>query len=219
MITTAALFDLSHTVMGDFLKEYRYAWEAIPRIGAAASALGATLSREQFQERSPGVWVAKTAVVAENACLIAPCIIDEDATVRHGAFLRGAVVVGKGAVVGNSTELKNTVLLDGAQLPHFNYAGDSILGYRAHLGAGAVISNLKCDRSPIFLQWEGERVASNLKKLGALVGDGAEVGCHCVLNPGTVLGKHCTVYPLSSVRGSVGEGMICKGGGEVCPRQ
>ena len=219
MITTAELFELSRTVMGDFLEEYRYPWEAIPHVGAAISALGEVLSRKQFQELSPGVWVAKTAVVAESACLMPPCIVDEGATVRHCAFLRGAVVVGKEAVVGNSTELKNAILFDGAQLPHFNYAGDSILGHRAHLGAGAVISNLKCDRSEVLVQWAGERVASGFRKLGAFVGDGAEVGCHCVLNPGTVLGRHCTVYPLSSVRGGVGEGMICKGQGQYCRKR
>ena len=218
MITTEALFDLSHTVMGDFLRQYPHPWAAIPQLCEAIWRAGRALPPDRFREVTPGVWVAHTASVAASACLLPPCIIDEESVVRHCAFLRGAVVVGKGCTVGNSTELKNTILLDGAQLPHLNYAGDSVIGYRAHLGAGAVISNLKCDRSVVCLRWAEESTSSGLIKLGAMVGDGAEVGCNCVLNPGTILGRFCTVYPLLSVRGSAAEGMICKSAENICRR-
>ena len=219
MISTEQLFDLSRTVLGDLLRSYTHPWEAIPQLRQMLYALGEGLSRALYEQTSPGVWVAKSAEVAQNACLMAPCVIDEGAQVRHNAFLRGGVLVGKRAVVGNAVELKNALLFDEVQVPHFNYVGDSILGFRAHLGAGAITSNVKCDRSPIRLHFAGGAVPTGLSKLGALVGDGTEVGCNTVLNPGTVLCKNVTVYPLSSVRGTVAEGMIYKGATRVFPKR
>ncbi|MBE6702335.1 MAG: UDP-N-acetylglucosamine pyrophosphorylase [Ruminococcaceae bacterium] len=219
MIQTEALFDLSYTVLGDFLRNYTYPWEALSHIGQAILAWGEMLDKERYDQPKPGVWIAKTATVAHSACLVAPCIIDEGAEVRHCAFLRGNVLVGKRAVVGNSTELKNAILFDQAQVPHFNYVGDSILGYKAHFGAGTVTSNVKCDKSPIVLHFSNGAVQTGLFKMGAMVGDHCEVGCNSVLNPGTILGRGVTVYPLSSVRGTVADGMIYKSAIRVCPRR
>ena len=218
MIFTEQLFDLSHTVLGDFLQAYPQPWKAIPHLGEAIYALGEGLPRERFDQVIPGVWVAKSAYVSENSRLMPPCVVDEGAEVRHNAFLRGGVLVGKRAVVGNAVELKNALLFDEVQVPHFNYVGDSILGYRAHFGAGAVTSNVKCDRSPVVLHFTCGAVPTGLRKLGALVGDHAEVGCNAVLNPGTVLCRNVTVYPLSAVRGTVAQGMIYKGATRVFPK-
>ncbi|MBE6690307.1 MAG: UDP-N-acetylglucosamine pyrophosphorylase [Ruminococcaceae bacterium] len=219
MIEIPMLFDLSHTVMGDMVSKYRYPWEVLPHLERLIRVRGATLPPDRYEQVTEGVWIARSATVAPTASIAAPCIIDERAEVRHNAYLRGSTVVGEGAVVGNATELKNALLFDGVQVPHFNYVGDSILGYKAHFGAGTVTSNVKCDRTPVELHFSRGAVSTGLRKLGAMVGDGAEVGCNCVLNPGTVLGRRVTVYPLSSVRGTVAEGMIYKGPTRVCPRR
>ena len=210
---TEALFDFSHTVMGDFLKKCRYPWQALPQIGAWIVQVGGTLSPSDYERVGEGVWIARSAVIAPTAQIVGPCIIGHETEVRHCAFVRGNAVVGAGCVVGNSTELKNAILLDGVQVPHFNYVGDSILGYRAHLGAGAVTSNVKSDKSTVCVRVGAQRVETGLKKLGAMVGDGVEVGCGCVLNPGTVIGRGSRVYPLCAVRGAVPQGCICKGEG------
>ena len=212
-VETEALFDFSHTVMGDMLKKCRYPWEALPHIGAWVEGIGATLPVSEYERVEEGVWVARSASVAPSALLTAPCIIGLGAEVRHCALVRGSVVVGAGAVVGNSTELKNAILLDGVQVSHFNYVGDSILGYRAHLGAGAVTSNVKSDKSEVCVMVGQVRIATGRKKLGAMVGDRVEVGCGCVLNPGSVIGRGSRIYPLCAVRGTVPQGCICKGEG------
>jgi len=208
------LYDLSHTLAGDYLAGFTWPWEALPGIKDMILALGQRLDKTQFREVSPQVWVHNTATVAPTAFLGAPCIIGAGAQVRHGAFIRGAALVGAGCVVGNSVELKNVILFDGAEVPHFNYVGDSILGYKAHMGAGAVTSNIKADRRPVVIHGEEER-PTGLVKVGAFLGDRVEVGCNSVLNPGTVVGKNSTVYPLSSVRGIVPANAIYKTGGVI----
>lgn len=214
------LFDLSHTVMGCFLEKLVYGHEALPHIGTWIALLGRTLSPHSYDRVGESIWIAKSANVAPNARIIGPAIIGEEAEVRHNAFLRGRVVLGKGTVVGNACELKNAILLDGAKAPHYNYVGDSILGYMAHLGAGAVISNLKSDGGEVTVRSAGgEGLATGLRKVGAMVGDHAEIGCGAVLNPGTVVGRGSVVYPLSSVRGQIPERMILKGRGELVPRR
>jgi len=181
-------------------------------------SLGKTLSADRFDHPQEDVWIAKSARIAPSARISGPCIIDENAEIRQSAFLRGSVLVGKNAVVGNSTELKNALLFDGVQVPHFNYVGDSILGYKAHLGAGAITSNVKSDKSPIVLRDGWEEIPTSRKKLGAILGDGVEIGCNTVLNPGTVIGKNTTVYPLSSVRGILPEHHIYKDGTHIVPK-
>lgn len=212
-VTTAELFDFSHTVAGDFLQKCRFPWQALSHIGAWITALGERLPSHEYERIGETVWVARSGRIAPTALLMGPCIIGEETEVRHGAFVRGHALVGKGCVVGNSTELKNVILLDGVQVPHFNYVGDSILGFRAHLGAGAVTSNVKGDKSPVTVCCGRERIETGRIKLGAMVGDGAEIGCGCVLNPGTVIGRGSRVYPLVSVRGTVPPECICKDSG------
>ena len=213
-VKTAELFDFSHTVAGDLLQKCTYPWEALAHIGAWINAIGPTLPTAEYECVAEQIWVARSACVAATACLSGPCIIGHETEVRHGALVRGAVLVGDGAVVGNSSELKNAILLDGAKVPHFNYVGDSILGHRAHLGAGAVISNVKGDGSPVTVRTPVGSRSTGHKKLGAMVGDGAEIGCGCVLNPGTVVGKGSRIYPLVAVRGVVPQGVICKQAGD-----
>ncbi len=195
------LFDLSHTVFSRFLRNFSYPWEILDYISKYIEIISGELG-EGYEEREPGVFVHRTARVVPSACLKAPCVIGAYAEVRHCAFVRGSVLVGEGAVVGNSTELKNCILFDGVQAPHFNYVGDSILGYRAHLGAGAITSNVKGDRSPVTVRCGDVRVATGRIKCGAFLGDGAEIGCNTVLNPGCVLGKGVRAYPLLSLRGA-----------------
>lgn len=207
---TAELFDLEYTIAKPLLEKYEYPWQAIADIKEFIPALGKTLDMSVYDEVREGVWIAKSACVFESAYIAAPCIIDEGAQIRHSAFIRGGVIVGKNSVVGNSTEIKNSILFDGVQVPHYNYVGDSILGYHSHLGAGAVTSNVKSDKTPVTIKTEGGRIETGLKKLGAMVGDFTEVGCNSVLCPGTVLGKNCTVYPLSRVRGHVDGNRIFK---------
>ena len=204
------LLDLEHTVAADIFSGLTYPWEALPRISEFIIALGKTLSPDEYDLIGDDIWVAKTARVAQTAYLHGPLIICDDAEIRHCAFIRGSAVVGRGSVVGNSTELKNCIIFDNAQVPHYNYIGDSILGYKSHLGAGAITSNLKSDRSLVTLPVNGEKFATGLKKFGAIVGDHVEVGCNSVLNPGTVVCRNSTVYPLSMVRGIVPPNTIYK---------
>lgn len=204
------LFDLSHTLAAPLLMRCGAPWEALTELGTYLADLGKELDPGRFEQRAEQVWIARTAVIAPNVTICGPCIIGEKTELRPGAYLRGNVLVGDGCVVGNSTELKNCVLSDGVQVPHYNYVGDSILGYRAHLGAGAITSNVKSDKSEVVIRRGGTAWRTGRKKCGALVGDGAEVGCNSVLCPGTVLGRGSTVYPLSCVRGYVDENCIFK---------
>ena len=192
------------------MSAYTYPWEALAGLKAFIRGLGQSLDKREYGEIAHEVWAHRSATIAPSACIIAPCIIGAETEIRQGAFLRGGVLLGKNCVVGNSTELKNSILFDGAKAPHFNYVGDSILGFNAHLGAGAITSNVKSDKSFITIKSEAEALQTNLKKVGAFVGDFAEIGCNSVLNPGTVIGKNATVYPLSSVRGTIPHHTIYK---------
>ena len=211
---TNDLFDLNHTLAKDFLSQYEYPWQALPGIKNLILELGEKLG-EDYARTAPNVWIHKTATVAMSASITGPCIIGPNTEVRHCAFIRGSALVGEGCVVGNSVELKNVILFDGVQVPHFNYVGDSILGYKSHLGGGAVTSNVKSDKTLVTVKNGGERIETGLKKFGAMVGDFAEVGCNAVLNPGTVLGRNSQVYPTSCVRGVVPGSSIWKNDGTV----
>ena len=215
MYTIKDLYSLEHTLAADYLSQYTYPWEALKGIQEAIITLGAKLDNTQYNEVAPQVWVHVTATVAPTAYLGAPCIIGEDTEVRHGAFIRGSALVGKGCVVGNSVELKNVILFDGVQVPHYNYVGDSILGYKSHMGAGSITSNIKSDKTLVTVRSADEAIETGLKKMGAMLGDLVEVGCNSVLNPGTVIGRESNIYPLSSVRGVVPEKSIWKTGGVV----
>ena len=212
------LFDLNHTLAKNRLEKYTYPWEALATIKDMILTLGPTLG-DDYREVSSGVWVHRTAVVAPTAFMGAPCIIGANSEVRHCAFIRGSALVGEKCVVGNSTELKNVILFDNVQVPHYNYVGDSILGYKAHMGAGSVTSNVKSDRTLVAVRCGDERIDTGLKKFGAMLGDGVEVGCNSVLNPGTVVGRNSNVYPLSSVRGTVPENSIFKTGGIIVSKK
>ena len=212
-ISRTALFDLSHTLAAPLFESCDEPWGALPKLKEFILSLCETLDTEVYHQLSPNVWVAKTATIAPTAVITAPAIIGENTEIRHCAYLRGATLIGNDCVVGNSCELKNCILFDAVQVPHFNYVGDSILGYRSHMGAGAVTSNVKSDKTPVTVATAEEKVATGLKKMGAILGDFVEVGCNTVLNPGTVIGKHTNVYPLSSVRDYVPGGHIYKTGG------
>lgn len=214
-ISTIMLFNLEKTVAKPLFNGINHPWEALPKIKEFIISLGKSLPKDRFDEVSENVWIAKSATVFPSAYIAAPCIIDEEAEVRHCAFIRGSAIIGKGCVVGNSTELKNCILFDSVQVPHFNYIGDSILGYKSHLGAGAITSNVKSDKTPITVATDDGKIETGLKKFGAMVGDYTEVGCNSVLNPGTVLGRNCTVYPTSCVRGYIKENHIYKTGGKI----
>ena len=204
------LLDLSHTMAGEYLSGFSYPWEALDGIKELIISLGGKLSGEEYDEVSPQVWVHKTATVAPTAFLGAPCIIGAETEVRHCAFIRGSALVGKKCVVGNSVELKNVILFDNVQTPHYNYVGDSILGYKSHMGAGSITSNVKSDKTLVTVKNGKERIETGRKKFGAILGDHVEVGCNSVLNPGTVLGRRASVYPTSCVRGCVPEDYIFK---------
>ena len=219
MITTRNLFDLTHTLAAPLLAKTEYPWEALDEIKAFILTLGPSLPADEYDQISENVWIARDAVIFPNNYIAGPCIIGHGTEVRPGAFIRGSALIGDHCVIGNSTELKNCILFDHVQVPHYNYVGDSILGYRSHLGAGALTSNVKSDKSPVTVRCGEEKAATGRKKLGAMVGDFAEVGCHAVLNPGTVIGKNASVYPLSSVRGTVPENHICKGDRGIFPRK
>ena len=218
MIRTKDLFDLSHTLAADYLVRFEYPWEALEGIGQMIAQLGPTLG-DDYKEVVPMVWVHKTAVIAPTAYLGGPAIIGAHTEVRHCAFIREAALVGDGCVVGNSVELKNAILFDGVQVPHFNYVGDSILGYKSHMGAGSITSNFKADASLISIRNGDEKMETGLQKVGAMLGDLVEVGCNSVLNPGTVVGKNTTIYPLSCVRGVIPEGHILKTGGKLVQKE
>ena len=212
------LYNLEETIAADLLKEAEYPWELLPKIGSFIVELGEKLPKDKFTEVSEHVWVANSAKVAPTANINAPAIIDEEAEVRHCAFIRGNAIVGKGAVVGNSTELKNVILFNKVQVPHYNYVGDSILGYKAHMGAGSITSNVKSDKTLVVVKDGEENFETGLKKFGAMLGDNVEVGCNSVLNPGTVIGRNSNVYPTSMVRGVVHEGCIYKKQGEIAEK-
>ena len=218
MYTISDLYDLEHTLAKDYLKQFTWPWEALKGIRQLIVELGERLGSD-YTEVSPQVWVHKTATVAPTAFLGAPCIIGAGTEVRHCAFVRGAALVGEGCVVGNSVELKNVILFDGVQVPHFNYVGDSILGYKSHMGAGSVTSNVKSDKTLVAVRSADETVETGLKKMGAMLGDYVEVGCNSVLNPGTVVGRNSNIYPLSCVRGVVPSDSIWKTGGVIVEKR
>lgn len=209
------LLDLDQTIAAPVFEGCTYPWEVLKKIGAYIPELGETLSEEEYEKKGDNVWIAKSAKVAPTAFIAGPCIIGKNAEIRHCAFIRGNAIVGEGAVVGNSTELKNVIIFNGAQVPHYNYVGDSILGYKAHMGAGSITSNLKSDKSLVTIAYNGEKVETGLKKMGAILGDNVEVGCNSVLNPGTVIGRRTNVYPLSMVRGYVPQDSIYKNKNEI----
>ena len=209
MLTIPELYDLQHTIAADYLSKFTYPWEALKGIKDLILQLGETLNKDDFIEVSPTVWVHKTAKVFPSAYLGAPCIIGAGTEVRHCAFIRGAALVGENCVVGNSTELKNVILFDNVQVPHYNYVGDSILGYKAHMGAGSITSNVKSDKSLVVIHSDPP-IPTGIKKVGAMLGDNVEVGCNSVLNPGTVIGRNSSVYPTSCVRGVIPANSIYK---------
>ena len=212
------LYDLQHTMAAEYLSKFKYPWEALKGIKEMIIAPGSALS-EDYTEISPTVWVHKTAKIAPTAYIGAPAIIGAETEVRHCAFIRGSALVGEKCVVGNSTELKNVILFDGVQVPHYNYVGDSILGYKAHMGAGAVTSNVKSDKSLVVVRHGEERHETGLKKFGAMLGDHVEVGCNSVLNPGTVIGCNSNVYPVSCVRGVIPANSIFKNKDEIIEKK
>ena len=208
-------YTLENTIAKPLFEGKEYPWEALPEISEFIYELGKALPDEKFNKVGEDVWIAKSATVASSASITGPCIIDENAEIRHCAFIRGNAIVGKGTVVGNSTELKNVVLFDSVQVPHYNYVGDSVLGYKAHMGAGSITSNVKSDKTLVIVASPECRIETGLKKFGAMLGDHVEVGCNSVLNPGSVVGHNTNIYPLSSVRGFVPAGSIYKKQGEV----
>ena len=209
------LYDLNQTIAADLFTGKEYPWEVLPEISKFIIKLGESLDKEKFDKSGENIWIAKSAKVAPTACINGPCIIDEDAEVRHCAFIRGNAIVGKGAVVGNSTELKNVVLFNKVQVPHYNYVGDSVLGYKAHMGAGSITSNVKSDKTLVVVKAKDGQIETGLKKMGAMIGDNVEIGCNSVLNPGTVIGPNSNVYPTSCVRGCIPANHIFKSKNEV----
>ena len=213
------LFDLNETIAKDIFEGAEYPWEVLPKISEFIVKLGNTLSEDEYEKRGENIWVAKDADVAPTAFLNGPLIIGKSATVRHCAFIRGNAIVGEGAVVGNSTELKNVILFNKVQVPHYNYVGDSILGYKSHMGAGSITSNVKSDKTLVTIKDGSEKYETGLKKMGAVLGDNVEVGCNSVLNPGTVVGRCSNIYPLSMVRGFVPANSIYKKQSEIVEKQ
>lgn len=217
--TIEKLLNLKETLVAELFEGKTYPWEVLPEIGDFIVKLGNTLDPEEYEHREGDIWVAKTAKVAPTACINGPVIIGKDAEVRHCAFIRGKAIIGEGAVVGNSTELKNAVLFNKVQVPHYNYVGDAVLGYKSHMGAGSICSNVKSDKELVVVKDGEEKVETGLKKFGAMLGDNVEVGCGSVLNPGTVIGRNTNIYPLSSVRGCVPADSIYKSRKEVVKKQ
>ena len=209
------LFNLEQTIAKDIFEGVTYPWEVLPKIEEFIISLGKTLDKNEYEEKGENIWIAKSAKVAPTAYIAGPEIIGKNAEIRHCAFIRGKAIVGEGAVVGNSTELKNVILFNKVQVPHYNYVGDSILGYKSHMGAGSITSNVKSDKKLVIVKNDKEQIETGLKKFGAMLGDEVEVGCSSVLNPGTVIGKHTNIYPLSSVRGVVPEHSIYKNQKEI----
>ena len=214
-LTIKDLYDLSHTKAAAYLEQFTYPWEALAGIKELILSLGKELPEEEYDHPAEDVWIAKDATVFPSAYIKGPCIIGHETEVRQCAFIRGSALVGDHCVVGNSTELKNVILFDNVQVPHFNYVGDSILGYKAHMGAGSITSNVKSDKLNVVINNEGDRIATNRKKVGAMLGDRVEVGCNSVLNPGSVIGRDSNVYPVSCVRGVVPPCSIYKTGGVI----
>ncbi len=219
MYQITELYDLSHTIAAEYLRQFTYPWEALKGIKELILSLGPTLDTQEYTEIEEQVWVHHTAKIAPTAYLGAPCIIGANTEVRHGAFIRGSALVGENCVVGNSVELKNVILFDKVQTPHYNYVGDSILGYQSHMGAGSITSNVKSDKTLVVVKNSTEQIETGLKKMGAMLGDFVEVGCNSVLNPGTVIGRNTSIYPLSCVRGVVAENSIYKTGDVVVKKQ
>lgn len=209
------LYDLSQSIAAPILKTVEYPWEVLPKISDFIKESGKTLDEAEYEYKGDGIWIARSAKVAGSASISGPCIICSGAEIRHCAFIRGNAIVGEGAVVGNSTELKNVILFNKVQVPHYNYVGDSVLGYKSHMGACSITSNVKSDKTPVTVNYEGNKIETGLKKFGAMLGDNVEVGCGSVLNPGTVIGRNSNIYPLSMVRGYVAENSIYKNKGEI----
>lgn len=218
-LTVKENYSLDQTIAKDIFNGVTYPWEVLPKISNFILELGATLSEDEYEKRGENVWVAKSAKVAPTAFINGPAIIGKDAEVRHCAFIRGNAIVGEEAVVGNSTELKNVILFNKVQVPHYNYVGDSVLGYKSHMGAGSITSNVKSDKKLVVVKAGEEKIETGMKKFGAMLGDEVEVGCGSVLNPGTVVGNHSNIYPLSSVRGFVPANSIYKKQGEVVTKE
>ncbi len=218
MLEITSLVDLEHTMAAPYLSQFTYPWEALAGLSDYIKTLGATLAKEEYTEVSESVWIHKTAIVAKSASIAPPCIIGARTEVRQCAFIRGSAIVGEDCVVGNSAELKNVILFDHVQTPHYNYVGDSILGYYSHMGAGSITSNVKADKTLVEIKVGEERIKTNRKKVGAILGDYAEIGCNCVLNPGTIIGRNTSVYPLTSVRGAIPADAIVKSSTEVVIR-
>ena len=219
MYKTNDLLDLTKTRAGELLSACEYPWQALSAISDAILAIGKTLPEDEFDHPSEDIWIAKDAKVFPTAYIGGPCIIDHGTEVRHCAFIRGSALVGRNCVVGNSVELKNVILFDNVQTPHYNYVGDSILGYKAHMGAGSITSNVKSDKSLVSVRFGGELIPTERKKFGAVLGDFVEVGCNSVLNPGTIIGRHSNIYPVSCVRGVVPENSIYKSKGDIVYKQ
>lgn len=213
------MYDLNETIAAELLESVEYPWEALKGISDFIRKIGPTLDSEVYEKRGEDIWVAKNAKVAPTAFLNGPLIIDENAEIRHCAFIRGSAIVGKGSVVGNSTELKNVIIFNSVQVPHYNYVGDSVLGFKSHMGAGSITSNVKSDKTLVLVKGDREEIKTGLKKFGAMLGDYVEVGCNSVLNPGTVIGRHTNIYPLSMVRGVVPEYSIYKNRNEVVRKE
>lgn len=218
-ITIANLLDTNHTLASKYFAPLTYPWEALPNISNWILEIGATLSPEEYEQRGENIWIAKSATVFPSAYIAGPAIIGPETEVRHGAFIRGNALVGANCVVGNSVELKNVILFDNVQVPHYNYVGDSILGYKAHMGAGSITSNVKSDKTLVVLRVDGEPLETGLKKFGAILGDHVEIGCNTVLNPGSIVGRNTSVYPVSMVRGYIPAGSIYKNAGEIAKRE
>ena len=219
MIRTSDLFNLEHTDARDYLSGFEYPWQSLRGISDFIKEAGQKLNKEEFSEIYPEVWIHKSAEISPTAYIGPPYIIGKNTHVRHGAFIRGSAFIGEGCVIGNSTEIKNSIIFDYVQIPHYNYVGDSILGYKSHLGAGSVTSNIKSDKTLIKIKTAENSIETGLRKLGAIIGDLSEIGCNTVLNPGTVIGKNTTVYPLSNVRGVIKENSIYKSGSNIADKR
>ena len=215
-LKTREFFEFENTSLAyDYVLSFEYPWQSLSGIGELIWQIGEGLDKGKYKEVEKGVWVAHDSKIAKSACILPPCIIDKGAEVRHCAYIRGNAIVGKGCVIGNSCEIKNSIIFDRAQIPHYNYVGDSIIGYRAHMGAGSITSNIKSDKTMVTILKNGTKTDTGLRKMGAIIGDFAEIGCGTVLNPGSVIGANTTVYPLCSVRGYVPRDSIYKAGGEI----
>lgn len=204
------LYDLEHTIAKTYLKKYTYPWEVLKEIANIIISIGEKLDKKEYNNPSENVWIHKTAKIFNTAYINGPCIIGKNTEIRHCAFIRGSALIGDNCVVGNSTELKNVILFDNVQVPHYNYVGDSILGYKTHMGAGSITSNVKSDKTNVVIKYNDTKIETNMKKVGAMLADGVEIGCNSVLNPGTIICKNTNVYPLSSIRGVIPQNCIVK---------